>query len=50
MKPRVKSALIKGEVSPYKRPKESVPSPGQYENDILKFGKSEKKITFGGKY
>lgn len=28
IKPRVKSALIREDVSPYKRPKERVPSPG----------------------
>lgn len=48
--PMNKSAIIKSPVSPYRRPKESFPEPGQYTGHLTPFGADAKKIDFGNKY
>jgi hypothetical protein len=45
-----RSTIIKGETSPYRRPKEQNPEPGQYDAHLKPFGFSERKMTLGGKY
>ena len=50
-KSRTKSALIKEDVSPYRRPKEVTPDAGQYDNHLIPFGADIKtKVTMGNKY
>lgn len=45
-----KSAIIKAPVSPYRRPTERTPEPGQYTSHLTPFGADAKKIDFGSKY
>ncbi len=46
-----KSAIIKEETSPYRRPKETSPDPGQYDAHLTKFGSDVKRnIGMGSKY
>ena len=47
---RRRSATIKKEVSPHRRPKHENPEPGQYDGHLTKFGADAKKFTIGGKY
>ena len=48
---RSKSAMIVRATSPYRRPKEIGPDPGQYTDDVVTFGKDVKSnINFGEKY
>ena len=47
----VRSAIILEETSPYRRPKESSPEPGQYDAHLTKFGSDVKaNIGMGSKY
>ena len=48
-KPRSQAALIREETG-YQVPREVEPSPGQYDGHLTEFGKSDKKMTIGGKY
>ena len=46
-----KSVIIREEKSPYRRPKENNPDPGQYTGDVITFGKDVKtNIGMGNKY
>lgn len=45
-----RSATIRKEVSPFRRPKDSNPDPGQYDGHLTPFGSDVKKFTMGGKY
>ena len=48
---RSKAALIKEEVSPYRRPKEQSPDPGQYDSHLKPFGSELKhSASMGSKY
>ena len=49
-KPLNRSAIIRPETSPYRRPKESNPDPGQYDGHLKKFGSDVKAFTMGKKY
>ena len=50
-KPKTAIAVIKEETSPYRRPKDSSPEPGQYDDRYYKFGYDIKpKIDMGSKY
>lgn len=49
-KPKIKSAIINEEVSPYRRPVDQSPSIGQYDGHLKPFGYNENNMTFGGKY
>ena len=42
-----KSAFIKPETSPFRRPKESSPDPGQYDGHLNSFGSNTKSFTIG---
>ena len=46
---RSQAALIREETG-YQVPREVEPSPGQYDGHLTEFGKSDKKMTIGGKY
>ena len=50
VKPRIKSAVIKEEVSPYRRPLEVLPSPGTYDKHLIEFGKDAKSFKIGEKF
>jgi hypothetical protein len=46
-----KSAIIREETSPYRRPKENTPGPGHHDGHLDKFGsKVTHKMDFGNKY
>jgi len=46
-----KSVIIREETSPYRRPKEQSPDPGQYNGDVVTFGKDVKANPgMGNKY
>jgi len=48
---RSRSALIREETSPYRRPKENNPGPGHHDGHLDKFGsKIHHKMDFGNKY
>jgi hypothetical protein len=48
---KTRSALIREEVSPYRRPKDKVPEPGSYDGHLTKFGSGMKSnATMGRKY
>ena len=48
---KTRSALIREEVSPYRRPAEKVPEPGSYDKHLIPFGKGKmQNITMGAKY
>lgn len=38
---KTRSALIREEVSPYRRPAEKVPEPGSYDKHLIPFGKGK---------
>ena len=43
--------MIREEVSPYRRPKERSPDPGQYDRHLTKFGSGlRSNATMGSKY
>ena len=42
-----KSAIIRKEVSPYRRPKDGSPDPGAYDGHLTKFGSNTKSFTIG---
>ena len=48
--PNNRSTIISREVSPFRRPKESNPDPGQYSQHIKPFGSDTKSFTMGKKY
>jgi hypothetical protein len=50
-KPKVQFAVIKEDTSPYRRPADKTPEPGQYDNHLTQFG-SDLKTTadMGSKY
>ena len=45
-----RSAIIRPKTSPYKRPKEGNPDPGQYDKHLKPFGSDVKSFTIGKKY
>ena len=48
---KTRSALIREEVSPYRRPAEKTPEPGSYDKHLIPFGKGKmSNITMGSKY
>jgi hypothetical protein len=49
-KPRVKSALIREEVNPFRRPKEVTPDPGTYDGHLTGFGSGLNKVDMGRPY
>ena len=51
LKPKIPAAQIKEEVSPYRRPKEVSPDPGQYDNHLTPFGADlNTTASMGSKY
>ena len=44
-----KSTIIKKDTSPYRRPKESLPDPGQYDKHLKPFGSDLKGVSMGSK-
>lgn len=50
-KPRVPAAVIKEETSPYRRPADKSPEPGQYDNHLTPFGSGlTSNANMGSKY
>ena len=48
---RARSALIREETSPYRRPKENNPGPGAHDKHLTRFGADvHHKMDFGNKY
>ena len=48
---KTRSAIIREETSPYRRPKENNPGPGAHDGHLDKFGsKVTHKMDFGNKY
>jgi hypothetical protein len=50
VKPKIPAATIKEDSSPYRRPKEQLPAPGQYDAHLTDFGYNPNNMTIGGKY
>jgi hypothetical protein len=50
VKSRVRSALIREDVSPYRRPQDTTPDPGTYDGHLTSFGSGLKKVDMGSKY
>ena len=49
MSPHNRSVIIKPATSPFRRPKEATPEPGQYDAHLTKFGETNKSFTIGQK-
>ena len=49
-KASTKSAIIREDTSPYRRPKENSPGPGHHDSHLTPFGSDGKNIGMGSKY
>jgi hypothetical protein len=50
IKPRIKDAIIREDVAPYRRPAEKTPDPGTYDGHLTGFGDGLKNVDFGEPY
>jgi hypothetical protein len=50
VKPRIQSALIREDVSPFRRPVEVTPDAGSYDGHLKPFGSGLKNVNFGEPY